>query len=262
MRIAEWNIKGEASYGWNNNFIIERDVVNSIISCETDIFILTAFVLAKGTDYLFEKLEEKGYIWFYGCESGENGIFIGIKKKIVYDLKSFTQKIYKDKPIMYSNENCNVLKIVFPFSKNQNISVIGCRMKTGTIKPLKKQYDSERVAFIKELLPVAIQDEEICVVGGDFNNARCLGDLNLPFDRNKYVGKAQENYNINYIKDMFEIHQFVMADNVNGKPVPTHKGYYPDDHVFLRGFSKVNFINTISAGGLSDHDMMVVEGIL
>lgn len=62
MKIMTWNIKGEASLGWNNLYEIKRELVDKVIEQKTDVIVLTAFVIAKGIDYLFESLQNEGYI--------------------------------------------------------------------------------------------------------------------------------------------------------------------------------------------------------
>lgn len=57
MKIMTWNIKGEASLGWNNQYEIESKLVDKIKDQQADIIVLTAFVIAKGLDYLFERFE-------------------------------------------------------------------------------------------------------------------------------------------------------------------------------------------------------------
>ena len=42
----------------------------------------------------------------------------------------------------------------------------------------------------------------------------------------------------------------------NGEAIPTHSGYIPDDHIFVRGFNK-NTCSVIPVGGLSDHDIIM-----
>jgi endonuclease/exonuclease/phosphatase family metal-dependent hydrolase len=94
------------------------------------------------------------------------------------------------------------------------------------------------------------------VVCGDFNNARCLGKLSDKFDFKDYVGKAQCNYNLNIIKDSFDDLQFEMADiGREEQGIPTHYGYIPDDHIFIRGLNIVE-CKAISACELSDHDII------
>ena len=75
LKIMAWNIKGGASLGWENSQQkIKKDIVNKIIHLEVDIIVLTEFIITIGVDYLFEKLQEKGYIWFQTNRTGKNGV--------------------------------------------------------------------------------------------------------------------------------------------------------------------------------------------
>ena len=270
MKIMTWNIKGESSLGWNNTYRIDEDKVERILSCNADILVLTAFVATVGFDNLIKSLKEKEYIWFYRTESGDNGIFIAIKESnddFKLDLKRLQTKIFakttpKDSNAIYSqNDGSNILKVVVPLQRGKDIVVLGFRMKTGEKgKSLEEQYDNERIAFERELLPLITNlNQEICIVAGDFNNARCLGDLNQPYNEDDYSGYAQKGYNLNYIKDVFDENGFVMADNSNGRSMATHNKFVPDDHIFLRGFSETKVAKVEEVGNLSDHDIVLVD---
>lgn len=71
LRIMTWNIKGESSLVWNNQYTISRDVVDKIIEQKSDILVLTAFVVASGIDYLFEKLKKMDLFGFSKVEQGK-----------------------------------------------------------------------------------------------------------------------------------------------------------------------------------------------
>ena len=66
------------------------------------------------------------------------------------------------------------------------------------------------------------------------------------------------NYNLNYIKDTFDGLGYQMADCKEGKPIPTYKGYIPDDHIFVKGLSIEN-CDTVEAENLSAHDILIAE---
>ena len=52
-----------------------------------------------------------------------------------------------------------------------------------------------------------------------------------------------------------------MADIRNdGSAIPTHKGSFPDDHIFVRGDTCKKYIelsNVLPSDGLSDHDIVI-----
>ena len=257
MKIIEWNIKGAASLGWNNEYEIKKDIVAKIIEQKADIIVLTEFVAAKRLDNLFDCLKTNGYIWFLKCETGENGILISVKEEMV-DKKKLKNDIYNKKAVSSIDNGCNILRVDLPLKCGSMLTVIGCRMKTNISKQsLQEQYDSERKCFDEILIPMIDKSEGLYIICGDFNNARCLGKLNKKYKKEDYIGKAQCNYNLNIIKDKFEYLRFVMVDvGENGEAIPTHSGYIPDDHIFVRGFNK-NTCSVIPVGGLSDHDIIM-----
>ena len=257
IKLMEWNIKGSASLGWNNNYKIKKEVVNKMIAQKSDIVVLTEFVVAQGVDYLFEQLENRKYIWFLECESGKNGILICIKEELV-NKTLLMKNIYKGKIVSSVNKDCNILLVKLPLKSGSTISVMGFRMEveTANTKSLREQYDSERKCFDEILIPMIDENEKTYIICGDFNNARCLGNLNEKYNKEDYKEKVQVNYNLNIIKDKFEDINFVMADiKENGESVPTYNGYIPDDHIFVRGFKR-NTCSRVSADGLSDHDII------
>lgn len=256
LKIMTWNVKGEASLGWNNQYIIRIQLVDKVIAQKADIVVLTAFVVAKGLDYFFERLQNEGYIWFISNRSGKNGILIGIKKSLVDD-KKLIDEVYSSNAISSVIEGCNILRVLLPLKGGKNLDIIGCRMETGGFKVLQEQYDSERKVLDEVLLPVLKESNcDLRIVCGDFNNARCLGKLNQKFCNADYTGKAQCNYNLNIIKDSFEELGFAMADiDEKGNDIPTHNGFIPDDHIFIRGGECVK-CEVVPAKGLSDHDIL------
>lgn len=259
LRIMTWNIKGESSLVWNNQYVIRKEAVDKIIEQKADVIVLTAFVVAQGIDNLYDKFEKSGFVWFQYSRTGKNGILIAIKRDIINVRKLITQ-VYQSNIISSEIENCNILKIRFPLKSGENFCVLGCRLETGGEEELKKQYDSQRNSFYEVLMPYIrkINSDDYCIICGDFNNARCLGDLNKKYDSRNYNGKAQINYNLNIIKDEFDSLGFVMADCNNGAPIPTHKKYIPDDHIFIKGFC-VTKCEPVSVGELSDHDILIAD---
>lgn len=262
LKIIEWNIGGAASLGWNDSsktrkpYEISKDIVDKIIEQKADIIVLTEFVAVNGLDNLFDSLEENEYIWFLKCETGKNGILIAIKKELVNEnIEGLITDIYHKKVVASSDNDCNILRVDFPLKCGSMLTVIGCRMETGA-KNLKEQYDSEGKSFDEVLIPMIKTSKDLCIICGDFNNARCLGNLNEKYKIGDYIGKSQLNYNLNIIKDKLVNFDFVMMDvDENGGPIPTHKGYLPEDHIFVRGSDKKE-CRKIFSDGLSDHDII------
>ena len=245
--------------GWNNGYEIQKAVVDIVIGQKADIFVLTAFVAASGMDYLFDQLKKHDYIWFLTFETGKNGILIGIKETII-DKNKLVSDVY-DKKAVYSIDNgCNILRVICSLKNGSPLTVLGCRMETGKCEnqdQLKEQYNFEKKSFDDILIPTIGEAEGLYIVCGDFNNARCLGNLDNKYNEKDYDGKAQCNYNLNIIKDRFEELKFVLADVKKGAPIPTHK-IFPDDHIFLRGFT-VTDCNSIPVDNLSDHFIIMAK---
>ena len=265
-KILTWNVKGESSFGWNNPYIIRSRLVDKFIEQKADIVVLTAFVISKGIDYLFERLQNEGYIWFTSTRSGKNGILIAVKREILKDDKELVNKLYEENTISSSIEECNILQVSLPLKCGKFIDITGCRMETGGSRSLREQYDHERKILDEILLPsIKERKSDIQVVCGDFNNARCHGKLNKSYCNKDYIKDNQElaqiNYNLNIIKDSFDSEVFVMADIRNdGSAIPTHKGSFPDDHIFVRGDTCKKYIelsNVLPSDGLSDHDIVI-----
>lgn len=259
LRVMTWNIKGESSLVWNNQYTISCDVVDKIIAQKSDVIVLTAFVVASGIDYLLERLKRMGFIWFQQSRTGKNGILIAIKRELINDSKLIEQ-VYQENIISSAIDGCNILKIRFPLNDGKNICVIGCRLETGGQKDLKEQYDSERRSFDGILMPHCqkIDSDDYCIICGDFNNGQCLGDLKKKYDSRNYYGKAQINYNLNLIKDKFSNLGFAMADNINGESIQTYKSYFPNDHIFTKRFH-IKKCEVVGVGQLSDHDILIAE---
>lgn len=264
LKIMEWNIRGSASLGWNNNKRIEKDVVDKIIKHKdkADILVLTEFVVLSGVEYLFEKLKENDYIWFMSYETGGNGLLIAVKEKLISLDATITNTLYRN--AVYSRrKDCNILYVKIPLKNHMDMSIVGCRMEmeTGNDKELEKIYNAKRTVFDKVLLPILKEDKSsVCIVCGDFNNAQCHGDLNKKFKIEDYFGMAQINYNLNYIKDSFNEIGFTMIDvDKNGKAIPTHK-CFPIDHIFVHGLEIIDTnCKSVSVDNLSDHNILFAE---
>ncbi len=260
FKIMTWNIKGSASLGWNNQYEIKSELIDKIIAQNAHIIVLTEFVVSKGLDYMFNRFQKEGYIWFMTNQSGKNGILIGIKKDMV-DTDNLLEEIYENNMTSSNFDGLNILKIIIPLKSGISLSILGCRMETGKHKPLKQQYDYQKKCFKNILIPKIqpLKEGQIHIVCGDFNNARCLGNLNERFNSKDYEGKAQKNYNINIIKDIFEDLGYIMANiDKDGTPIMTHKGYLPIDHIFVAGLN-VKECDKVPVNYLSDHDILLAE---
>lgn len=267
FKIMTWNFHGAANLSWDNGGKeISEGHIKKIIEVEPTIFVLTEFAVTYGIEHLFNELKvnelkEKEYIWFFsGCTS-KNGIFIGIKKCIIND-ENFVDDTFNEKGLLSCGfKGCNILQVKVPLICGRDLYITGCRMESGPKS--KEHYNNNRKYFYTKLIPTVYGTEtnELHILCGDFNNARCLGDLNKPFNRKDYLEKNGEeklqiNYNLNIIKDTLDGMGFTMADNNEGEPIPTWKGYVPDDHIFLRGFERIECSKTKVERSLSDHDIL------
>lgn len=262
LKIMEWNIKGSAALPWNNNYKIKPEIVEKIMKQDADIIVLSEFCVSNGWDYFQEQLKGK-YIWFMNYSTGKNGILICVKSKLV-NTSILKDTIYGGNPIFVNNESCNILQISLPLRGGKTVTVVGCRVEVDIShrSVSQKDYDERRRAFNNLLIPAVKQrlsSSDIYIVCGDFNNAYCRGNLREKFDPEEYRGRPQCNYNLNIIRDTFDSMGFTIADiDKNGNPIATHKGYLPEDHIFVRGL-EARSCKSVHAGDLSDHDIILAE---
>lgn len=258
LRIMTWNIKGSASFSWNNTFNFKKELINQIVDVKADIIVITEFVFAKGIETLFCKLENNNYIWFNTICTGKNGILIAINKdKIDIDING----LYCKNPITSNISGCNYLCVTVPMKCGQNLTIIGCRIEKDLKEnDWKKQYDKQFEIYKNLLEPIisSNSNSENCIVCGDFNNAACRGNLNFKYNSDNYKNLAQINYNLNILNDRLSEFGFELIDKTqNGDPIITHKNC-PLDHIFVRGFKKIS-IKAENHLQLSDHKMLISE---
>ena len=229
LKVMTWNIQGAAVLSWNKSYEIKKELV----------------------------LEDNDYIWFMTNRTGKNGILIFIKKHLV-DKKKLVHSLYQGNTILSNTDDCNILRVTLPVFQNKTLTLMGVRMETGTTEAskvsLKAQYDAERKALDQVLFPKIEPPNDMYIVCGDFNNARCLGDLTKRFNLEDYQGYAQSGYNLNIIKDAFDGIGFTMADiGDTNRGIPSWRGYIP---IFVRGFENIKQCERESADSLSDHDII------
>lgn len=273
MKIMTWNIKGEASLGWNNLYEIKRELVDKVIEQKADVIVLTAFVIAKGIDYLFESLQNEGYIWFQQSRSGKNGILIALKRELIKD-KELIDRVYNKDIISSVVDGCNILRVIVPLVCGKNLCVIGCRMETGGRGSLEEQYNLEKEHFENILIPTiqSIEHNYLHILCGDFNNAKYYGELEKTFEevkekykkqewnnaKNRYEGPslpvAQYNYNLHIIKDLLKKNGLELCEKENDW---TYKHLIHNDHIFVKGLTYVS--SGIIENNLSDHNILWSE---
>ena len=250
MKIATWNINMGAAIPWRDNKTIRPDIIDSIMNVQADVFIITEVAVASGWDYFEEQMENNNYVWFFSFVSGKNGILIMVKKELIDDTEELAKNLWWKEETLHCYDDIGLLTVSFKMN-NRNCTVCGFRMPIGNAKG-KEQYDEMSELFCKKILPIVgkyKQENRLTIFAGDFNNARYLDD---------YTGRAQINYNWQFINSKFEKIGFEMLDvNENKGPIITKNNgktgpVSPIDHIFTVGFSK-NQCNIEPDNGLSDH---------
>lgn len=193
FKILEWNIRGAATMGWNNNYEIKEFVVDTIMSEKEDIVILNEFVISKGWDYFQAKLADNNYIWFMTYTSSQNGILIAINKNIddleLEDKKIFGQNLISTKLSSNQIGNPNFLQIKFQVNK-QTVYVMGVRIRQDSFKNRRKQFELllDQVKSIKK--------DDYIIIAGDFNHGAIKYESDLEYD---YKGNDREYYSYQMI---------------------------------------------------------------
>ena len=284
LKIMTWNIKGAAALGWDKRDVIKSKAVDAVIEQKADVIVLTEFVVGKGLDYLLERLHDEKYIWFISSCSGKNGILIAIKENLLVEeknsLEKLKDKIYKENRISSVIEDCNILKVTVPLKCDKELCIIGCRMETSLADKDKNEYDCRKTRFEQILVP-QIPDrkaQELCIVCGDFNNAKHYGSLKAKFEeveekywtqdwdpvKKKYVGekykRAQYNYNLHTIKDNLGKNGFKLCELEDDFTHEKYKQKIHEDHIFVRGFNYEERSGVvIPEKGMSDHNILWAE---
>lgn len=263
LEAIAWNINGRAN--WNQKYEIPRFVVDIISNSHkiiyshknADIIILTEFVIAKGWNYLQEKLE-KDYVLITTYTAFQNSVLIGIKKSII---EGKTNDIVCTSQIndVYSGDSIpDFLQIKLKVKKDcqeKEICVIGTRIRT-TINDFRQKNEREK----QELLDKDFQDRKKqfdaivkhvkslnvpAIIIGDFNNG------NIQYERNKnqeYTNISRQFFNYQMIWRIIEDDNNWKlgtpdqgGDYTNGKfsYVSKDKSHTKEDHLICTGNSNV-----------------------
>lgn len=259
-KIITWNINGGASIAGNNyDKKIQSKLVDKALEQNAHLMVFTEFVIMKGVDYLFERLENEGYIWFQVSRTGKNGIIIAVKKELIDFNDNLKKQIWYEKIVYSKFEGCNLLSVTLPLKCGKKLSVIGCRMETGGKESLEEQYNFEGECFKEILIPEVekMNNSDICIVCGDFNNAMHYGNLEETFEsvEKKYWKNgeklAQYNYNLHVIKDCLYNKGFKLCE----KETDVTFKHIHNDHIFIRGIEYEDS-GIIPSGNLSDHNLL------
>lgn len=162
LSVREWNIRGAAALPWNNGYELKNWIADEIVKDVPDIIILTEFVVAKGWDYLQEKLEKHDYRWFISATTGKNGILIAVKNKPEFDFGDITK--YEDKAI----NDSSILKLpkhdIIPNFYEVKIQVNGKPLSIVGVRIIEDNKEEQFLVLDEYLKTI---DNLICA--GDFN---------------------------------------------------------------------------------------------
>ena len=246
LKVFLWNINGRSGAG---NYVLPSRMILDQIMERTDsngeypdIIILTEVVRnAPGYQDLLIGLTEVEYECKCSkMEKEHNQVLIAVRKKCIDDLNNFESEeinaedfLNEDAPIASSiigeQQSIklipNYLKVSFQYGEKK-VSIVGCRILPGGIS--KKDFDNRAAQFYDVLEPMIkkLQQQDIVIIGGDFNNARYLQN---------YEGMNQVNYNLHRIQAEMLSLGYIELDMWN----PTHK-FLSEDHLFGKGLDKYN----------------------
>jgi len=159
LRILEWNINGRS--GFSGAYAIPPFVASEVLNKEADIILLNEFVLTAGW-HCFKSIVEVEYELFASpYVSGQNGILIGLRKK-VNGLDYNSIKIITEMNTQY--ERPNFLQVDFNYM-NSHYSVIGVRSRVGFEK--SEGVTTQLQAIYQHLLSFNRKNKIICA--GDYN---------------------------------------------------------------------------------------------
>ena len=262
MKILTWNMNMGAAIPWKDGKTISKEKVDTIMNEEADIAVITEFALASGWDYFEKKMKESGYIWVLSFVTGNNGLLIMIKKKLIASTEKLADNLWWKDDYLYSNDDIGLLSVTFEMKSGKKCTVCGFRMPTiSSKKDLKSVYDEYGQILKDKILDIAqkyYNNSDIVIFAGDFNNARYLED---------YVERAQVNYNWQIIKKGFEEKRYTMLDvsiyNDEEKPINTmvKNGLEtPIDHIFTKGLVRKEC--KVIESQHSDHCLLCATAIL
>ena len=245
LKTKEWNWRGAAATGWDNEYRIFPWMVDQVIEDAPDIIVINEFVVTDGWDYFRNLLIENAYCWFMTYTTCENGILIALKKD-VFGIKSRKDiSLTKQVTDKYNADSPDFLAITVEYRKYP-LTIIGTRIKVSInscnyeedFKYRKRQFDL-LVDYISSV-------EGRLVVLGDFNN----GAIFNGFDKNHlYNDCARQYYNYQMIwrevEDVLKLslstpdrggkygdkYSIVTFDDKSGK-----KYYTKEDHLISKGF--------------------------
>ncbi len=160
LHIMTWNIHGLDNF---NNYQMPEFVINTVLSRECDIVILTEFIRNNQWSAISRKLAKKYWRYTYPSKSNRhNEILILVKKGI--DMFESNNNMDSLKSVSLSNDNSpNYLQISLKIKDGKILTICGVR-----IINIKDNYDAQYEALAAQLNSL-IKSNSMIVGGGDFN---------------------------------------------------------------------------------------------
>lgn len=245
LKVLEWNIRGAASFGWDNEYKIQSWMVDEIIKTDSyDIIVLNEFVITTGWDYFQHQLKQNGYIWFMTYTSCANGILIALKNK------TFNIKCRKDIQVKGIKNVCSIFPDFLAVTLNYYelpLTIVGTRINVALnyqnpyddFKQRKYQFNL-LCDYLSKLLGRII-------VVGDFNNGNIFDESNKNAG---YLNCPRQNYNYQMIwREIEDNMKLTLSTPDRGgkygskfsivtKDKKTKKEYYTkEDHMISKGFN-------------------------
>lgn len=200
MKIYEWNIGMAAAIPSDKQYLLNKWVIDEVVSEKPDCIVLTEFVLAKGIDYYLSKLENKGYHWFISSTTKENGILIALNKECFsfentfdyYNIDSVRTANQVLSELLRSDSDIPDFYEIRVKYDNKPLSIIGVRIKVllsnKEISYEQNKYKQNQFKFLDSYLP-KLDHDVICI--GDFNAywAKCWNtqkNHTLPNTKNSF----------------------------------------------------------------------------
>lgn len=229
LKVKEWNWRGAAATGWDNEYRIIPWMVNKVIEEKPDIININEFVVSDGWDYFRNQLIENGYCYFMTYSSYENGILIALKKE-TFEIKCRNDvcvtKHIKDK---YNADLPDFLAITLKY-KERPLTIIGTRIKV-LINTNNYNLDFKfRKRQFKTLLDYISNIEGRLLVTGDFNNGAIFNEI----DKNHLYSNCSRKY-YNYQMIWREV-----EDKKLSLSTPDRGGKYGDKYSIVTFDSKLN----------------------
>ena len=167
MKIYEWNIGMAATIPSNQGYNLNGWIIDEIIKDDPECIVLTEFVVSRGVEYFFEKLEKNNYHWFISSSTKMNGILIALKETTFDFGDTFnymSTSTINCNEVLTGNNLPDFYEVQVKWER-QLLSIIGIRIKID-ISGKKLSLKTNQFKALDNYLS-KITHNVICV--GDFN---------------------------------------------------------------------------------------------